>query len=72
MKELIDDKGALPLALVALPLILQARAEMIATNSDGGCMDCPKCKQGLRWSKSRRNGHIHAACDTEGCLSWME
>jgi hypothetical protein len=49
-----------------------ARAAMIATKSDGGCIDCPKCKQGLRWSRSRGNGHIHAKCDTEGCLSWME
>jgi len=49
-----------------------ARAAMIATNSDGGCMDCPKCGNGLRWTKARCNGHIHARCDTEGCLSWME
>lgn len=49
-----------------------ARKVMIATKSDGGCIDCPKCGQGLRWSKSRYNGHIHAHCDTEGCLSWME
>ena len=49
-----------------------ARNAMIATKSDGGCMDCPKCGQGLRWSKARSNGHIHAKCDTEGCLSWME
>ena len=49
-----------------------ARAAMVAAKSDGGCMDCPKCGQGLRWSKARCNGHIHAKCDTEGCLSWME
>ena len=49
-----------------------AREAMLATKSDGGCMDCPKCKQGLRWAKDRGNGHIHAKCDTEGCLSWME
>lgn len=49
-----------------------ARAAMIATKSDGGCIDCPKCGKGLRWTKARCNGHIHAKCDTEGCLSWME
>lgn len=49
-----------------------ARQAMIATGDDCGTVDCPKCGKGLRWSKARCNDHIHAKCETEGCLSWME
>jgi hypothetical protein len=39
-----------------------------------GRIDCPNCesKASLRFSRSGYNGHIHAACTTEGCCSWME
>jgi hypothetical protein len=39
-----------------------------------GCIDCPVCKkpQALRFSRAGRNGHVHADCATEGCVSWME
>lgn len=37
-------------------------------------IDCPVCKgeKCLDFSRSGYNGHIHAACRTEGCVSWME
>lgn len=38
-----------------------------------GVIDCPCCKTGkVRFSRSSYNGHVHAACTTEGCASWME
>lgn len=39
-----------------------------------GYIDCPACDgvQSLRYSVSGYNGHIHAACKTDGCVSWME
>ena len=39
-----------------------------------GRIDCPVCagKQSLQFSRSGYNGHIHAACTTDGCVSWME
>lgn len=39
-----------------------------------GTIDCPVCKveKSLRFSRSGYNGHIHAACKTENCVSWME
>lgn len=42
--------------------------------STGGTIDCPVCKavKSLRYSRAGYNGHIHAACKTEGCVSWME
>jgi hypothetical protein len=39
-----------------------------------GVIDCPVCggKQTLRFSRAGYNGHIHAACATDKCVSWME
>lgn len=42
--------------------------------SVSGKTDCPCCKkaQGLHYSRAGCNGHIHARCETEGCVCWME
>lgn len=39
-----------------------------------GAIDCPACgKPGaLHFTRAGYNGHIHAACETPGCCSWME
>lgn len=38
-----------------------------------GEIDCIVCESGkLRFSIASCNGHIHAACTTKDCLSWME
>lgn len=38
-----------------------------------GEMACLVCKTGrLRYSRANYNGHVHAACSTEGCVRWME
>lgn len=39
-----------------------------------GTIDCPVCgaEKSLRFSRAGYNGHIHAACQTENCVSWME
>ena len=38
-----------------------------------GSIECPVCKTGvLRFSIAGCNGHIHAKCNSEGCVSWME
>ena len=37
------------------------------------CIPCPmECGGRLYYSVSGYNGHMHAKCDTEGCVSWME
>lgn len=34
---------------------------------------CPACQTGrLYYRVASVNGHMHAKCDTEGCVSWME
>jgi hypothetical protein len=36
-------------------------------------MPCPSgCDGELRYSVASCNGHMHAACTTKGCISWME
>jgi len=42
------------------------------TNSSAGTIECPKCGKTMRWSRARSNGHVHAHCEAEECLSWME
>lgn len=44
------------------------------TPGAGGQIDCPVCgnREALRFSRAGYNGHIHAACSTPGCVSWME
>jgi hypothetical protein len=39
-----------------------------------GTIDCPVCssKGTLRFTRAGVNGHIHAACSTKNCVSWME
>lgn len=44
------------------------------TPGASGAIDCPVCgKPGaLHFSRAGYNGHIHARCQTAGCVSWME
>lgn len=38
-----------------------------------GKISCPICKEGeLGYRISDYNGHIHAGCTKDGCVSWME
>jgi len=38
-----------------------------------GAIPCPVCKTGtLKYSRAACNGHVHAACSTDGCVRWME
>jgi hypothetical protein len=35
-------------------------------------IECPACKGRLHLSIAACNGHVHAHCETDGCVSWME
>lgn len=38
-----------------------------------GELPCPVCQTGLlRYIVAAFNGHMHAACNTKDCISWME
>lgn len=44
------------------------------TPGASGSIDCPVCggQKTLRFSRAGVNGHIHAGCQTENCVRWME
>lgn len=44
------------------------------TPGANGVIDCPACgKPGaLHFSRAGYNGHIHARCQSAGCVNWME
>ena len=42
-------------------------------NGGIGSLKCPNCADGkIRYSVASVNGHMHAACSTPHCVSWME
>lgn len=43
-----------------------------ADPNQSGKAACPHCAGGLRWVKGSTNGHIHAECETAGCLRLMQ
>lgn len=47
-------------------------AQHKATGAWSGQVDCPQCAKPLHWSKAQCNGHIHARCETDNCIAWME
>jgi hypothetical protein len=56
--------------------ILKARKAIIEHIKDARCVsgaiDCPVCEKGkLKFSRAS-NGHVHAKCKTQECVSWME
>lgn len=54
---------------VVRPAIEAQHAE---TGKWSGVVDCPECTAKIHWSKAQCNGHVHARCETENCISWME
>lgn len=43
------------------------------TKGSAGSISCPVCDGGcVNFTRSGYNGHVHAKCSTEGCVSWME
>lgn len=41
-------------------------------NGGYGSVPCPACGGTIRYSVAGLNGHMHGACSTLGCASWME
>ena len=51
-----------------------AKAHGLKKGSGGyGNVKCPNCEDGqIKYSVASYNGHMHAACSTPHCASWME
>ncbi|MCJ2115704.1 hypothetical protein MKK65_03700 [Methylobacterium sp. J-001] len=47
-------------------------ATIAADPANSGTVECPTCKGRLTWAKDSGNGHIHAQCETSGCLRVMQ
>jgi len=54
---------------IVRPTIVKAQKE---SGEWAGKVECPKCAKPLHWRMAQSNQHIHARCETEGCVSWME
>lgn len=57
--------------------IFEARDLIIKQNEKDkrgkGFVNCPACSKGrLYYSVASYNGHVHASCETQECLQWME
>ena len=60
--------------------VMQARNAIVEkhgrkkpTENVRNSMPCPCCENAtLHYSISSYNGHIHGACDSKVCVSWME
>ena len=52
-----------------LPRIM---AVIAADPAESGTVECPTCKGRLAWARDSSNGHLHAQCDTDGCLRVMQ
>lgn len=47
-------------------------AEHERTGLWSGSLTCPQCSKPLHWSMSQSNSHVHARCETDNCIAWME
>lgn len=54
---------------VVMPVVNKWRKNPISKQE---VIECPECKGRLHLSQSSYNGHVHAHCETTGCISWME
>lgn len=55
---------------LARPLIRKLKAEN--PNGGSGSVECPACTGKFNYTISSYNNHMHAKCETEGCISFME
>jgi hypothetical protein len=51
--------------------LMKARKSIIDTGRKSGSIECPICGKQLAF-RVHSNGHVHASCETIGCLSWIE
>lgn len=55
-------------AFTAVAAVLDEKPEPGTT----GAIECPICSAKLRWSCALSNGHLHAACETDDCVSFIQ
>ena len=58
--------------VLTIPLACQIKERFAEGDGGEGVDPCPVCDGKLHWSCSSYNHHVHAHCETEGCVSFME
>lgn len=71
-RDRIADKAELDKAVAALNVASAWRVTPKPATDRHEVIECPACKGRLHLSQSCLNGHVHGACETKGCVSWME
>jgi hypothetical protein len=56
----------------AINEVFKALALIREVGTRSGWVVCPRCNSALHFARSLRNGHLHAACETDGCIRFME
>lgn len=57
---------------IVMPVVDKWRTHPKPSRDRREVIECPKCKGKLHLSQASYNGHVHAHCETKGCVSWME
>jgi hypothetical protein len=66
-------EGAIPIGVKAPADISRFHQPQKNYFCGEGKMACPICNIGeLRYSRSCDNGHVHALCNTDGCVNFRE
>ena len=74
-KEAVEEGAAFARTMLACSAAHEdAKAKKFGKGHGGAdSLPCPVCTTGrLYYRVAGYNGHMHAKCETEGCVSWME
>ena len=71
-KQKAEMDAAMNRVIVGLRIASKWRVRPKPTEDRHEIVECPECKGKLHLSQSAHNGHVHGACETAGCMQWME
>lgn len=66
------DRERIDEMIADLHSVMKLKKRMIERDLRVAWTKCPRCGGRLNASMSGRKNHIHAACETKGCLVMME
>lgn len=56
----------------SIAFVIAAISEIAKIEGSFGEIECPKCKGRLNWTRASYNGHVHAKCKTDKCVSFLQ
>jgi hypothetical protein len=56
----------------SVSFVVKALESISKLKGSQGSVDCPKCNKTIHWTRASYNGHIHAQCETAGCVSFLQ